>query len=54
MLVAIEDVSGQIGHNNMRDKYVETPQNRLTGSIQNGFEMKLQLLSSPALKVEPL
>ena len=23
MLVAIEDISGQIGHNYMRDKYVE-------------------------------
>lgn len=24
MLVAIEDISGQIGHNYMRDKYVNT------------------------------
>lgn len=24
MLVAIEDISGQIGHNYMKDKYVET------------------------------
>lgn len=24
MLVAVEDISGQIGHNYMRDKYVNT------------------------------
>uniref|UniRef100_A0AAQ4Q6B6 Sodium/hydrogen exchanger n=1 Tax=Gasterosteus aculeatus aculeatus TaxID=481459 RepID=A0AAQ4Q6B6_GASAC len=40
MLVAIEDISGQIGHNYMRDKYVETPQNYLTHT--HPFLTKLQ------------
>lgn len=46
MLVAIEDISGQIGHNYMRDKYVKTFQTICILKCLHCFsQLQLTLLS---------
>lgn len=52
MLIAIEDISGQIGHNYMRDKYVKTCEAAEVNSLDGVCFNRAKLASCFAVKVE--